>query len=231
MSKGILFKPWKIKAIRDNPTMEWQTRRLDGLKEINLNPDGWEASMWEGEYTHTVSGDAFQFVMKPLLAVKRNLIAVKPRYSVGEVVYIKEALGREPMPHILTGQPTNCEHAYYRLDHAPVVERLGFDLVPWWKGKTLSPLFLPADAARYFIKILSVTPQRLWEIDGEDAMAEGVELPYRVHGDGDGEYYEAIGEHYISLYQKLWDSINPEHPWANNDWVWKYVFSTIEDTK
>ena len=67
--KGILFKPWKIKAIAESsPDMEWQTRRL-----IKPQPTHFHYNS-DGQYPCTKEGEQF-----------------KPRYQVGEVCYIKEA--------------------------------------------------------------------------------------------------------------------------------------------
>ena len=80
--KGILFKPWKIKAIAaSSPDFEWQTRRLSGLKEINTCPDRWQSQKWGTDYKGRMVVAFFNGY---------NTIQITPRYQVGEVVYIKE---------------------------------------------------------------------------------------------------------------------------------------------
>ncbi len=115
---------------------------------------------------------------------------IHPRYQVGEVVYIKEA--------------------YYRMD----CETMGFEKSIKW----LSPLFMPAKDARYFIRITDVRAVRLQEITPEDCISEGISTSWMgsslVASDGD----------LIRRYEILWDSINKKNPWVTNPWVWVYTF-------
>jgi len=75
--KGILFQTDMIKAIVEG--RKTHTRRVSGLKEINKEPDRWDYEYENnGVFTFSTNG-AFSF------------IEIKPRYQVGETVYIKEA--------------------------------------------------------------------------------------------------------------------------------------------
>ena len=153
----------------------------------------------------------------------------EPRYQVGETVYIKEALGRKPLEDFLTGElMVNHEHAYYLLDNAPVVEEGGFDLVPWWKGKTLSPMFLPKEFARYFITITDVRAERLQEITEEDGKAEGIQTLYKTapHTFGAGYIWTPHG--YMDGFIKVWNSINKDYPLESNPFIFRYEFEYKE---
>lgn len=130
------------------------------------------------------------------------------KYHFMEFVYIKEAWSTYGYPEI----------PFYKDE--PGIKVNG---IAWH-----SPMFLPEKFARYFICIKSVRVERLQDITGEDASAEGVILPFRVHGDGDSEYYEGIEKAYIDYYAKLWDSINKKTPWASNPWVWRYEFELVK---
>lgn len=84
--QGILFKPWKQKAIRESPLDKlWQTRRLGHLKEINKEPDMWDEPLVD------TSGHSWLFLPKE----HTGGIRVKPRYKIEETVYIKEAWATE----------------------------------------------------------------------------------------------------------------------------------------
>ncbi len=148
--KGILFKPWKIKAIADSsPDFEWQTRRLDGLKEINQEPDGWTClDLKSGRYYFEIPE-----------TITCHLL-IKPRYQVGEVAYIKEAHYKYGYWLQTSGrgkefQITSDEVKFLENPPAEILTsahlRLG-----WYKR---SPLFLFEKDTRYFIKILSVRPE------------------------------------------------------------------------
>lgn len=80
----------------------------------------------------------------------------KPRYKVGEIIYLKEpyAFDEEP-PHKVV----------YAFDESPLVRSLNL-----WKNK----LFMPEKYARHFIQITDVTAQRLHDITEADAIAEGL---------------------------------------------------------
>ncbi len=245
--KGILFKPDMIKAIVEG--RKTQTRRLDGLKDINKEPDAWKPCGDNGEWTFTVDGKYRQFLHTPILEGFNNLRAPKPRYQVGDVVYIKEAwrIGawNEDMPAIAVD---------YKLDNFAREEWLtapeDYDFEKLWiecsdeasdAGKEFdgegqyhwnpgespcrwrSPLFMPEWAARYFIQITDVRPERLQEITEEDAMAEGCSLMVGVTAGGGMGLASAK-----YAYMKLWDSINPKYPWASNPWIWVYTFKKVE---
>lgn len=64
--------------------------------------------------------------------------------------------------------------------------------------------------------------ERVQQITGQDAMAEGIELADRVYGDGDGDYFEAIEKSLISHFSKFWDSLYAKrgYGWEFNPWTW-----------
>jgi len=136
-------------------------------------------------------------------------LVVKPRYQVGEVVYIKEAWCRSCQDEFKDGSICykNDLGAKWKGENTCV------------EGKWASPLFMPAWAARYFIQITDVRAERLQEITLQDIQAEGITL-----GAGGGLDWtiEARGD-----YQRLWDSINKEYPWSTNPWCWKYSFIKV----
>lgn len=219
--KGILFKPWKIKAIAENPDREWQTRRIFGLEGINKEPDKYRLYA-----AQLANHSSFAFYSGP----DNPLRFARPRYLPGETVYIKEAWRVEKENPIRT-LDTGAIYDYapptimYKLAKQPHIAALFHD----WK----SPMFMPVRYARYFIKILDARPERLQEITEEDAIAEGITksswewdiAPYRsvIHiGVNAGRSIAT------AAYMDLWDSINPKTPWASNPWVWKYTFKLTE---
>ena len=196
--KGILFKPWKIKAIAEDDR-EWMTRRLGGLKEINQEPDKWvylKGSSPKGK---------FHFYNE----TRNCRMTIKPRYQVGEVVYIKE--GWTP-----SHQGLDC---IYKLD-AKEGELFPIPTKDW-----RSPLFMPEWAARYFEKITDTRAERLQEITYGDCMKEGLDM-------SNVDYCPGWD---VSKFKSLWNSINAkwkrvynkklkiyefwQFPWAEEDAV------------
>lgn len=193
--KGILFRNWKIKAILADPGREWQTRRVmkpqPNSDVVGFTKHG-DEYLAEILYNNLETGEIEKYICGDIQ--KR----IKPRYQVGEVVYTKEAcfIGGVPPHEWVTFKGEKG------IDDSRMV----------WR----SPLFMPAWAARYFVKILDVTPQRLQEISETDILAEG--CPQIVASCG----LE------VQWFKDIWDSDNPKFPWAMNLWVFKYVVKLVE---
>ncbi len=212
--KGILFKPDIIKAIREG--RKTVTRRLSGkgLEIVNANPAEW----WLAK--DFPQGMVYRNTTQFQWDTGGKMCTVNARYHVGEVVYIKEAFiysfGRYP----------DIFWIQYCSDGAKIEQHISFRF-PWGKAarqcytkldgspNRVSPLFMPAWAARDFIKITDVRAERLQEITNKDAEAEGVDS------------YSADNwqtEEFRGNYAELWDSINPDYTWESNPWVFRYQF-------
>lgn len=134
-----------------------------------------------------------------------NMYDIPSRYHVGETVYIKEAWS----DIYCRGQ--DQANVLYALDYPPAPK--GF--------KWQSPLFMPEWAARHFIFIEAVRAERLQEISWADCLAEGIIQR------GDDFICKCAYSVPQGAFIELWDSVNPKHPWENNDWVQRYQFRLI----
>jgi len=131
------------------------------------------------------------------------------RYQAGETVYIKEACC------IWCYQRDGVKDACYKTDEdgmelpAPITH---CSQPQKWR----SPLFMPAWAARYFIQITGVRAERLQEIriTPSECRLEG--SYWATDPDDEGGFIN------------LWDSINKEHPWSSNPFVWVYTFRKVD---
>jgi hypothetical protein len=91
-------------------------------------------------------------------------------------------------------------------------------------------MFLPEIFARYFIKILSVRPERLLDISEEDCEKEGIQCWAEVYypsypiDNNNPHFYRDICDSYFSL----WDSINGKNSHKLNPWVWVYEYQLTE---
>ena len=146
----------------------------------------------------------------------------KPRYQVGDVVYIKEAWA--PVAHFIG---TNSARVEYKFDGQQLDKTCDYDkYIKWFKGGHLdsewkSPLFMPAWAARYFIEITGVRAEKLNTITDEDVKAEGTP-------DVLNNTWPTIADyHPQQAYCHLWNTINKDHPWETNPWVWRYEFKLV----
>lgn len=148
-----------------------------------------------------------------------NLVPVKPKYKVGEIVYLKE-------PHIIYTEEyqelkdnfIGLKTAYKYGNHLSIQDIVGNDSAKW-KNK----LFMPESAARYFIKITGVRAEKLQDISDEDCLKEGI---FEVMGGAlnmngiDGIGWLQPNDAYAALI----DKINGKGTWKSNPWVWVYDF-------
>jgi len=206
--KGILFKPWKSKVIRDNPDRLWQTRRIMAhqpyvnTRYVKYNAD---LELWwfsRIEYDQSASG-------------------IKPRYKIGEVVYIKEPYSLNFKGQILL-----------KSEHETLIKIME---LPPVNIKWNNSMFMPEKYARTFVKIMDVVPQRLQDITEEDAIVEGIERHtdrgnnifwFEIAGDYHGDTQSVTAR---EAFAKLWDSINHKRgDWESNPWVFGYTVQVLE---
>jgi hypothetical protein len=204
--KGLLMKPWKIKATAEGRATV--TRRV--IKPQPFMERG--VLRWQPKRRSVIG---YKGMHSPDINMTdhADLAKLFAHYQVGETVYIKEV-------------------AWY----GPQDNRVEFDLTQqaatnaeFHGAKKRSPLFMPAWAARYFIKITDVRPERLQDITEEDAKAEGTtkiassyyKIDYSTMTVGPRQ-----PETYIHAFSGIWDSINkPPYDWDSNCWVWRYGYT------
>lgn len=101
-----------------------------------------------------------------------------------------------------------------------------FDGLEVWKPS----IFMPRQACRILLEIVSVRVERLNEISEEDAEAEGVEenmgIPQMECDDQVAHYPDAS---FVKSYRSLWDSLNAKRGfgWEVNPWVWVIEFKMV----
>ena len=148
-----------------------------------------------------------------------NLVPVKPKYQVGEEVYLKEPYHKDSNDdiHYKFGYPENQQE----------MDKHGLK----WSNK----LFMPESAARHFIEITAVRAERLQDISEGDCVKEGIEYspeavpigyPFGIqfpYNNGFHNYTTAK-----DAYAALIDKINGKGTWEKNSFVWVYDFRLIE---
>lgn len=218
--KGINFKPELIKAIAAN--RKTQTRRVIKFPPFdNIKDTDWCAPWFNANLNKWVFTARFGMAARGAW--------IKPRYKVGEVVYTKEAYTYVTLAEKDPWKDRAIKDGSFRRkpDGSPVsvwYKLDGYEIGSDW----LNPRGMPAWAARYFIKITDVRPERLQSITRDDAIAEGV-IP--LGGIMDAEPWCASlkdqepMKYPQAAFGRLWNSINkPPYDWNSNTWVWRYVF-------
>ncbi len=159
--KGILFKPeiWKAKQRVLEQYGEAQTRRLDGLKEINKAPHLWQY------YPSVIATDTEYF----LYADTKRQLSLKPRYLPGDVGYVKETWSTLKQYDSFPPRAIPKDSPIWFLDaHMATSFAKG-------RGKWRFPMFMPAWAARSLLQITAVRPERLniGQMASSEIQAEG----------------------------------------------------------
>lgn len=162
--------------------------------------------------------DLFHAVVAGIKTETRRIaIREKPRYNVGEKVFLKE-------PYLF-----NSEDVFYKFDNLNGTN----DVV--WNNK----MFMPAKYARYYIEITEVRSELLHDISEESAIAEGVErdglgwksydkIPTGPHK-GEEHPFNAIPyRHAVYSFKSLWERINGVALWEANPKVLVYKFKLVK---
>lgn len=202
--KGICFKePLFLLTVQGIKT---QTRRI-----IKPQPEENLALAEEGNYDNCDVSYTNKFTKADWIDDSCNFF--RPRYKVGETVYLKE-------PYIITGQTYEYEYLHENKTDIACIKRNG-----GYKNK----LFMPERAARYFIKITGVRAERLQDISEEDCIKEGIKVG-RCGNESkwmEAFYVEGDNQPYITArraYEMLINKINGKDTWQSNPWVWVYDY-------
>lgn len=145
-----------------------------------------------------------------------NLLGRKCPYG-NNILWVREKWRKNEIP---TGYP----YHYYADD-----DIFNFKDNEKWRPS----IFMPKDACRVFLKINSVTVQKLHDITEKDAQEEGVKRHIPVPGDGLTCYKNYTspktpfyGNNAKLSFQTLWEKINSN--WDDNPWVWVINFEITE---
>ncbi len=195
-----------------------QTRRMNNLEIVNVNPSQWQFAGWlSGEYR---------------APFHRNGVTVhiKCPYGVaGDRLWVRENGWERPArtPKMLRDGADTWERFYFDalMDAGEAEELKGYGF------KRRPSIHMPRWACRTVLEITDVRVERLQDIGEEDAKAEGVT---RIsHG---REYYfsamrdEPDHRNWVDptdAYRELWESINGAGSWAQNPWVWVISFRKV----
>lgn len=224
--QGILMKPYLHQATIEG--RKTQTRRVIVPQPEQITVMGTDCWRWNTAIYGWIDGEGF-----------RKRLAFYAKHKTGDVAYVKEGLVKWEKTGI----------AVYKSDNVAVVLKNGYgenEFIDWnWKRDYLSPLHLPAKAARTFIKFTDVRVERLKEISNVDCHNEGLKSLSKDNGrtykfgipDSDGlPGNDDYGWHWSewctqqrAAFRKLWDSINTDRgfAWDSDPWCWVYVYELI----
>jgi len=205
----IIFNEWSINRIlRDEKT---QTRRVITPKP----PKGYDNPVCEGGKLRFVSDHHGVWPNKGFTGKKisPNLCG----WHAGDVLWVREAFR---LPHTYD----QMSPSEYVDEFQPHIVRFeadegDYNAVPkdGW-GRKRPSIHMPRELCRLRLRVEDVRVERVQEISGEDARAEGC-LP-DTQSDGAAR---------LEFFHK-WEDIHGDGAWERNDWVWVIEFSQIGNT-
>jgi hypothetical protein len=212
-----------------------QTRRLNGLEKININPDEWTLSATKKEIVRFFHGK------------ENNPNPIKRIFTfyndAGETVEVSCPFGtqrdNEKKSDILWVRETTCfvmcNHAADLLEGMSSQRVYKASVHPDWMeyakekyGYKWTPsIHMPKDYCRLFLRVKNVRIERLQDISENDAKAEGIEKCNESFLAGYKNYekdsiYDSIDP--LWSFKTLWISIYGKQSWDLNPWVWVIEF-------
>jgi len=235
--KPILFTVEMVKAILEG--RKTVTRRVIDLPDDVL----WDFTgvMKDGSYRFSHQGD------KDLID---GLCFRKSRYQVGDLPWVKETFlimdwanrDRVESDHSDIHIQYKASDSNYRPDSPRYIGHSVKKRCPEfindavriylrevkkskhaWRLPWISSRFMPKWAARTWLEVVSVRPERLQDITEEDCWKESIDK----HEAEKLPYINKLGVGCATAtYSNQWDSINAKrgYPWEGNWWVFRYEF-------
>ena len=125
-------------------------------------------------------------------------------YRPGDVLYVRETWKVDASDYDKDGY-------VYKADGS--IEKYPNNLLLW-----RSPISMPREAARLFLRVKDVRVERVQDISPEDCESEG--------------YFEAepVEPRPRSWFSAVWDARNAKrgYGWGSNPWVWVIAFECVE---
>jgi hypothetical protein len=221
----IIFSTPMVKANLEG--RKTKTRRLNGLDEINENPE------WYWLSKENYIDRKGRFCQKFFTAKGFSKIVNCPYGNIGDLLWVRETF----VPMIIEDHDGEGNDLYTWLYKTEP----GCDnILRMMEDSTWKPsIHMPKSAARIWLKITDIRLERLHDISEEDAIKEGI-IPllmsltqFETHGRlyfdySKHEYMFNDGLKPIESFKSLWESINGKNSWDANPWVWVITFEKYD---
>lgn len=153
------------------------------------------------------------------LAVDEQTIEASERMNCpygrpGDRLWVKEKWCTYPWnDHLKPSEIPHSEDLFIMHDENDI-NYLATPIENYNAGKTRPSIFMPRWASRRDLEVTGVRAERVQDISGNDAIAEGI------------EYTKFDWMNPIRAFSALWDSINAKlgYGWDTNPWVWVVDF-------
>jgi len=210
--KPILFSGPMARAILEG--RKTQTRRVVKPQPKRFTPE--HEKEWFAHAEVYKNGDVLWWEGPPHgpTCYHESKLPIQP----GDRLWVRETWQHSPDAGVCLADCGPEPDYRYAADYTDEVKA---ELGPWKPS-----IFMPRWASRITLEVTAVRAERLQDISGEDALAEGIH-PHTGYPRG---FYKmdnqaALDSIHIDEFRNLWDSINgKKHPWESNPWVWVYEF-------
>jgi hypothetical protein len=196
-----------------------QTRRLDGLHEINKNPDEWNLIDLSVDPEIGKLDSDKTFIKKGLIATFENnnfelYQNIKCKYQVGDIIGIKENFCIESSLH-------NLLSVRYLFDNV-VKDK-------WLSKKEFDKYNMFDSLIRNKIQITDIRVERCADISIEDCLKEGVYGGWAYPNKKNIKKEKCVLIDPILDFRLLWDSINKKrgYGWDKNPYEFRYEFKLL----
>ena len=196
--RPILMNQFSVNATLDY--MKTQTRRMRGLKGINIYPGNWTFQRWEETFKSKLDKDIYEAEALFKYTNDGSYVKIKCPYgNIGDRLWVRETtstLHYRPIyraDKIIEDQPIN-----------KIVKDYGIRWTP--------SIFMPKERSRITLDIMDIRIEGIRNISDLDIIQEGI--PNR------SSYLKRL--EFISL----WNSINEKsgYGWVTDPWVWVIVY-------
>ncbi len=234
----ILFSTQMVQAILSGT--KTQTRRV-----VKTKQKGWNCHDLEFSGMNFITADKLttrsKSVQKELTGAhaffkeyKSNLGIKCPYGQPDDLLWVRETWQHTKTLHI---HPTDENYGYvFKADNQPWKDYEG------WKWRP--SIHMPKAAARIWLRVKDVRVERVQDISGEDAKAEGCAYSELLEGyeclTCDTKHGHVMAHGLIcedgafstakQSFQSLWYAINGIESWHENPWVWVVEFEELSRT-
>lgn len=160
-------------------------------------------------------------------------IEKEPPYKKGDILYVREAWSFIPCIECTGNDCCDKAPSYYEDKEVEsigcYIYRAGFPEYADPKRITWRPsIHMPKEAARIWIRVKDVRPERVHDMTLDDFLSEGVVIRPEAFTDPENAYQQAK-----SVFVDIWDSTikksdKSRYGWDVNPWVWAIEFERCE---
>lgn len=213
---GIIMSAPMVKALLDDT--KTNTRRMQGLKEINEDPEHWRCENFSysparekecAVFENTAQSGSVVFIPCPYGVADDRLWVRETHYRYGR--WLKNGLtktGRKKWKF----KALDIALGKYLDETTPELVTVR-GCVGWHKRPSI---FMPRSLSRITLELTGVRVERLQEISYQDCIAEGIVDDVARNE----KRVSAPGERPCEQYQVLWDSLHGKGACDLNPWVW-----------